>query len=94
MMKLILFYFIIILTTGQPNFRQVLQKEKNFKVIWKWYGYGSMGNYKTPGELSRLCNKIVKHFPELVTRIELGKSYQNRTIEGYLFMKKSGDDFE
>jgi hypothetical protein len=76
MIKL-LFLFLVLVTSGfkKDNLCDVLTREKNFNKLWNRYGYGSMGNYKTPKELSRLCNQMVEEFPELVTEIDIGRSF-------------------
>jgi len=43
-----------------------------------------MGIYQTPGELQTLMTIILNEFPEAVRPVDVGNTYLNRTIPGYL----------
>ena len=52
--------------------------------IFQKYGQGSLGIYKSPSELQELMNTILDEFPEAVRSVDVGQTYLNRTIQGYL----------
>jgi hypothetical protein len=58
--------------------------EKNFESFFKFYGLGDMlNNYLSPEELNVLLQQMEDDFPEVVTRVELGKTYEDRDIPCY-----------
>ena len=97
MKTLINFLLLFIVANSKPPPTKQLGadlRNLDFDSVWKKHGYGSMGNYKTPGELNLFFKAMVGEFPEVITRIRLGKTYRNITINGFVFMKRGGGEFD
>ncbi len=47
-------------------------------------GIGSLGFYNSYTELTTLMTSLTQQFPECVRKFQIGSSYQNRPIYGYL----------
>lgn len=58
---------------------------------------GSMGAYHSPHELHTLMAMLLTEFPEVIRSVDVGKTYMNRTIHGFVLglnLTGNGTDWE
>ena len=48
----------------------------------------------SPAEVDRLCQTMLADFPEIVTRVKVGESFQGRPLYVYIFMNKINTNIE
>jgi hypothetical protein len=52
--------------------------------VFQKFGIGSMSNYPTPKEFQNLMNLIQKEFPEVIRPVNVGTTYLQNEIPGYI----------
>jgi len=52
--------------------------------IFEDFGTGTLGVYPKPHELLDLMQMILQEFPEAVREVNIGKTYKNDTIRGFV----------
>jgi hypothetical protein len=62
--------------------------------IFQQFGTGTMNNYLTPTELKSLMSLIVAEYPEVVRPVNIGKTYQNSDIAGYIIGTNFTEDWQ
>ena len=48
----------------------------------------------SPAEVDKLCYAMLQEFPEIVSRVKIGESYQGRNLYVYIFMNKINTSVE
>lgn len=50
-----------------------------------------MGNYLSPSELEKLTESILSDFPEIFKKIDVGMTYYNNEMPGFVLAKGLSD---